>query len=166
MLIASLAVAAHPVVAQRWAEPGGRIRASVLSGPGVVGRVIRWTGDTLEVCAESGGVVRFPLARLQRIDVSRGRSTAAFKGLILGTATGVGAAGVIALMNPDGSGDLNQGQLFLAAAVGLGVIGLGSGFFLGAFFTVENWERAELGPKLVVGGNPGSRGGLRLSFTF
>jgi hypothetical protein len=166
VFVGSLLVTVHPVTAQRWAEPGGRIRASPLSGSRVVGRVIRWAGDTLEVAEEKGGVWRFPVSKLQRIDISNGRSTAAIKGMVLGTATGVAIGGVIALLNPHGAGDLNRGQLLVAAAAGFGVVGLGSGFFLGAFFTVENWERAEIGPKLLVGNHSGSRLRLQVSVSF
>lgn len=145
ILLVGTSVMPRPVEAQRWIASSPRVRVTLAGAPAVIGSLSQKVADTVEFLPEAGfKPLHIPVARIRRLEISRGRSSAAAKGLILGAATGVALAATLALMSPRGSGELTQGQLFVAAATGLGILGMGTGVVVGAFYTVENWERAQL----------------------
>ena len=165
--IGACAVMVCPGAAQ-WVEPGARVRVSGEHAPRLVGRFVRRIGDTLEIEPENRlGIVRLPLGQVRRLEVSRGRTTGAKTGMVVGILTGLGLAAVITLGHPDGAGDLGtQADLFKVAAVGLGSVGLVSGVIIGSFTTHETWGRAELRAHLIGQDAYGARAGLHFRVAF
>ena len=167
ILLALMGGATGEVMAQPLVKRNDRIRISLANGPTLIGSLVRRVPDTVEVFPEAAFTSRrFPVAQVRRVQISRGRSSAAAKGLILGAASGVAAGALIGILSPGGAGELTQGQVIVAAATGLGIIGMGGGLFIGAFFTVENWERAELPATLATRENPGVGTGLNVRIVF
>jgi hypothetical protein len=152
-------------VAQSWPESGSRIRISADSGQTMTGRFIGLAGNSVQLVAEDELQSRlFPLSRTRRVEVSQGRSSAAMKGMVIGGLSGVALAALVVAAHPGGAGDFTAAQGFLLAAGWLGVIGMGSGVVVGAFFTIEDWRRMPLTlePASVAARR---RGGIRVQLT-
>lgn len=167
ILVVGASVMPRPVVAQRWIASSPRVRVTVAGAPSVIGSLSQKVADTVEFLPEAGfKPLHIPVALIRRLEISRGRSSAAAKGLILGAATGAALGITLALMSTRGAGELTQGQLLVAAATGFGVLGMGTGVVVGAFFTVENWERAELPSRLKARAAYEVRPGLTIRIVF
>ena len=143
--------------------PGARVRISApdLLGPeALIGNVLALRGDTLVVhkADASGAGLRLPLARVERLEVSRGgrsRGTTAAIGFLVGAAVGglYGAAGHPGLAHTDIP---EEGE----TAIYAGVAGL-FGAAIGAALGGERWEHVPLSRRVSIA--PHWPGGLAIS---
>jgi hypothetical protein len=168
LLLLALPVFALPIGALPAQEtltltPGARVRVSApdLLGPGaLIGNVVALRGDTLVVRKADAGAagLHLPLARVERLEVSRGRrsrGTGAALGFLVGAAVGAayGEAGHPGLGHTDIS---EGGETAIYAGVG-GLLGAAIGAVLGG----ERWKRVPLPRRLGIA--PHWRGGVAVS---
>ena len=145
-LLVALPIGALPAQETSTLTPGARVRVSApdLHEPGaLIGTVVALRGDTLFVrnADEGGAGLPLPLARVERLEVSRGRrsrGTGAALGFLLGAAVGAayGVAGHPGLAHTDIS---EGGEIAIYAGVA-GLLGAAIGTARGG----ERWERVSL----------------------
>ena len=144
------------------AAPGTRIRVSAqgFAAPRLVGTVVALHADTLLFAPQRGrGLIVVPLESIQRLEVSRSRSSVgstilkyAGIGLFLGAASGalagpfVMSSGCTALKKDLDNqskclADLVNGETRLKAALLFGIAGTAVGALVGAIVGRERWER-------------------------
>ncbi len=144
------------------AAPGARIRVSAqgLAATRVVGTVVALRADTLVLAPQNGrGLLALPLESVQRLEVSRGRSSVgstvmkhAGIGLLVGAASGALAGPYVlssACITPEKDldahwqcfDDLADGEARLKATVLFGIAGTAIGAVVGAIVGRERWEK-------------------------
>lgn len=152
--------------AQSWPGSGSRIRISADSGGTMTGRFLGLAGNSLLLLSAGELHPRFfPLSRVRRVEVSNGRTSAAMKGMVIGGLSGVALGALVVAAHSGGAGDFTAGQGFLLAAGWFGLIGMGSGVVVGAFFTIEDWRRMPLTLQQQAGVAGRPHGGLRVQLT-
>jgi hypothetical protein len=173
-LTASAAAAQTPSL-----EPGTRVRVTSDSLGRVVGVVAPAGRDTIAVTTPDGGSrVAIPVASVERLDVSRGRTAGAgaARGALIGAAVsgglGVAATGLVYFYERrhDATRSCYESCYLGTAIVGVlsGVVLLGStatGALIGAAVGAEGWRRVPLADRVGVGPTPDGAGlAVRLAF--
>jgi hypothetical protein len=124
---------------------GSRIRITELGGVPRAGTVVAIGADTVVLKLDSNGdTVTFSLAKLSRLEVSRGRKGHAAAGAGLGFLIGAGTGAMLGL-NCENDGCLSGSDEPVAAAAGIGGIVAGVvGGVVGASQKTEKWEEVPL----------------------
>jgi len=149
-------LAAAPLRAQQSAPPveirsGSRVR---LEAPGVVAdqmvaRVISRTADTLTIAGFDSPPVAVPIARITRLDISRGdsRAAGALHGMKWGAPIGLGLGALMVVLSDDCETCKNQPSA--GAAMGdLAAAGAFIGAIAGAIAQHEQWSPVTLSPRV------------------
>ena len=125
--------------------PGSRVRVHSAQGP-VIGAIRSVSDSAIVVAPASARAVTIPWSSVNRLEISRGRSTNAWRGLGIGALGGAVTGVILGLAAGEDCGRSNsfvcfdRGSLALAGGVGFGVIGGVIGLVAGAFRTHENWH--------------------------
>src|SRR5688572_25391774 len=147
-----------------WPDPGERVRLTThKSEDREKGVVVATDAESLTVSLGSGKPpVRFAIASLERLEVARGRRSAAKEGAItggiLGGAFGVFAISVVsAVLCDNASGCDASAGAYLAGTGIFGAGGAGLGALVGLAIKKDRWERVPMS-RVRVGLQP-VRGG-------
>ena len=134
-------------------RPGARVR---IEAPGVLARsyvatVIARSADSITLASPESAPLTLPMARISRLEISRGSSRA--DGALLGTAWGAGIGAALgALMSPSVnscsqcSNRVGAGEVVAQMVIGGVVWGAGIGAILGR----ERWERFDVTPRITI----------------
>jgi hypothetical protein len=163
-VVLAAAVAAAESAPPGWPVPGEKVRLTTHTGTGRdKGVVVAADAEALTVSLGTGKPpLRVPLASLERLEVARGRRSAAKEGAITGGIVG-GAFGIFAISvlsavlcdNSDGCDASAQAYLGGAGIFGAGGAGLGA--LVGLAIKKDRWERVPV-DRVRVGLEP-VRGG-------
>lgn len=151
-MVAGLALAAGPSVAQELLQPGTRVRIHRTPGEGqpVLGVLEAWKPDTLVVLSDSADTrVSVPVGQIIRFESSAGRGPAVKEGAQTGAIFGALAGLGIAALNDNNETALKYP---LGGTVGM-IAGAGVGAIVGSTRRVEQWQEVAL-PKPRPAGAP------------
>jgi len=130
---------------------GSRVR---LDAPGVVGdhmvaTVISRTNDTLTVASQSVPSIAVPIARITRLEISRGdsRTAGAWHGIKVGVPIG-GAFGVLGLFLVDDCRSCSNPPNRAAIVPAFAAAGAFYGAIIGAIVQREQWAPFALSPRV------------------
>jgi hypothetical protein len=170
VLAAAAATAGADAAPSGWPATGEKIRVTTLRGRGrQTGVVVQTDAGFLTVSLGSGrSPVRIPVASIERLEVARGRRTAAKEGAQWGGLVGavlgglaVNALGAALCENARGCGASAEAHL---VGVGLfGTAGAGVGALTGLAIKTDRWERVPV-DRIRVGMTPVPAGaGIQVS---
>ncbi len=151
-------------------SPGARVRVSLratttyLTRDRIVGSLVSLRRDTVVVSEHAGRAdLALPIESIRLFEVSRGRTSGAKKGALIGLVSGAAggiAAGLIVCAggncNNSGTGDLTR-LVSTVLGVGGGLAGAGIGSLVGGRIHSDRWERVPI-KDLRVGVAPSGLG--------
>ena len=170
--VLTLGILVGPAIAQPQSALGQRVRLTFKPQPhvraaSVVGRLVEATGDTLSV-DKGDRAVAVPLAKVERLEISRGQRSHQVVGALAGGLGGGLLLGAIAASTYEPCTGwcilhFSQSELFVMGALAGGAGGLLLGAIIGSGIKVDTWEPLLLRPSI---GFHGASPGLTLSVSF